>query len=221
VAYLIESLAFWRLIAASITWNTVMSLFNRLRPLALLGSGALLLCFSLSARADDVQDAQKLFKQKQYDQALDKVESILASKPKDIQARFLKGVILIEKGKTEDAIGIFQALTEDAPDRPEPYNNLGLLYALQGQYDKAKASVEMAIHIQPTYALAHENLGEIYAKMASKEYERALQLDPNNSALQAKLATVRQLFPKSSARAQTVTIPAAASTPAAATPAKP
>jgi len=79
----------------------------------------------------------------------------------------------------------------------------------------------MAIRIQPTYAMAHENLGDIYAKMASKEYERALQLDPNNSGLQSKQATIRQLFPKSSARAQTVTIPAAASAPAAATEAKP
>jgi Flp pilus assembly protein TadD len=198
-----------------------MNPFYRFRPLALLCTGALLLCFGLAAHADEVQDAQKLYKQKQYDQALEKVESILASKPKDIQARFLKGVILIEKGKTDDAIAVYQALTEDAPDRPEPYNNLGLLYALQGQYEKAKTSVEMAIHIQPTYALAHENLGEIYAKMASKEYERALQLDPNNSSLQSKLATVRQLFPKSTARAQTVTIPAAASAPAGATPAKP
>lgn len=197
-----------------------MNLFHRFRPLALVAGCALLLV-GMAARADDIQDANKLFKQKQYDLALDKVEAVLAGKPKDVQARFLKGVILIEKGKTEDAIGIFQALTEDAPDRPEPYNNLGLLYALQGQYEKAKTAVEMAIRIQPTYALAHENLGEIYAKMASKEYERALQLDPNNASLQSKLATTRQLFPKSTARAQTVTIPSAASAPAPAAPAKP
>ncbi len=197
-----------------------MNPFHHFRPLALI-AGSVLLLVGMAARADDIQDANKLFKQKQYDLALDKVEAVLVSKPKDVQARFLKGVILIEKGKTEDAIGIFQALTEDAPDRPEPYNNLGLLYALQGQYEKAKTAVEMAIRIQPTYALAHENLGEIYAKMASKEYERALQLDPNNTSLQSKLATTRQLFPKSTARAQTVTIPSAASAPASAAPAKP
>ena len=197
-----------------------MKLFSRVRPLTLLCAGALLLVVQ-GARADDILEANKLIKQKQYDQALEKVEGILATKPKDVQARFFKGVIMIEKGKTEDAIGIFQALTEDAPDRPEPYNNLGLLYALQGQYEKAKTSVEMAIRIQPTYALAHENLGEIYAKMASKEYERALQLDPNNASLQSKLATIRQLFPKSPARAQSVTLPTAASAPAPTAPGRP
>ncbi len=194
--------------------------FLRSNTLALLCASALLLT-SLAARADDIQDANRLFKQKQYDQALDKVEAVLVNKPKDLQARFLKGVILIEKGKTDDAIALFQALTEDAPDRPEPYNNLGLLYALQGQYEKAKTAVEMAIRLQPTYALAHENLGEIYAKMASKEYERALQLDPNNTSLQTKLSITRQLFPKSTARAQTVTLPSAASAPSPAAPARP
>ncbi len=185
----------------------------------MLCAGAMLLCFGLSAHADELQDANKLFKQKQYDQALEKVEGILASKPKDTAARYLKGLILIEKGKTEDAIGIFQALTEDAPDRPEPYNNLGFLYASQGQYEKAKTAMEMAIRIEPAYAMAHENLGLIYAKMASKEYERALQLDPNNSGLQSKLAIINQLFPKNTPRAQ-FTIPGAASAPAAATPAR-
>lgn len=186
-----------------------MTSFNQYRKLALMLSGAALLCLCMGARADDVQDAEKLYKQKQYDQALQKADAVLAGKPKDIQVRFLKGNILAAMGKIPDAIAVFQAITEDAPERPEPYNNLGFLYALQGQYDKAKGALEMAIRNQPTYALAHENLGDIYAKLASKEYERALQLDPNNLGMQAKLATVRQLFPRSTARAQTVTLPGA------------
>jgi tetratricopeptide (TPR) repeat protein len=196
--------------------NIMISLYQY-RQFTLLLTG-MLLCFSMSARADDVQDAEKLYRQKQYDQALQKVDTMLAAKPKDLQVRFLKGNILAAKGKIQDAIGVFQAITEDAPERPEPYNNLGFLYAVQGQYDKARSALEMAIRNQPTYALAHENLGDIYAKLASLEYERALQLDPNNMGMQAKLATVRQLFAKSPARAQTMTIPAAtpASAPAAA-----
>ncbi len=192
-----------------------MTLLNQHRQIALLFSAALL-CFSIGARADDVQDAEKLYKQKQYDQALQKVDAVLAGKPKDIQVRFLKGNILAAKGDVQGAIGIFQSITEDAPERPEPYNNLGFLYALQGQYEKARGALEMAVRNQPSYALAHENLGDIYAKLASKEYERALQLDPNNMGMQAKLATVRQLFPKSTVRAQTLTIPVASPASAAA-----
>jgi tetratricopeptide (TPR) repeat protein len=85
-------------------------------------------------------------------------------------------------------------LTEDYPELPEPYNNLAVLYASQGQYDKAKQSLEMAIRTHPSYATAHENLGDIYAKMASQAYDRALQLDRSNATTQTKLAMIQDLF---------------------------
>jgi tetratricopeptide (TPR) repeat protein len=157
-------------------------------------AGTLLLCASLSAQADEIEDANSLFKQGQRSQALDKINGYLANKPKDARARFLKGLILTEQGKTADAIRVFSALTGDYPDLPEPYNNLAVLYAGQGQYDKAKILLEKAISTHPSYATAHENLGDIYAKMASQAYDRALQLDQSNTATQTKLAMIQNLF---------------------------
>ncbi len=154
---------------------------------------ALLLSFNL-AHADEIQDANKLFKQGQQEQALEKLDSVLATKPKDAQARFLKGLIFTEQGKTADAIKIFSALTEDYPDLPEPYNNLAVLYAGQGQYEKAKVALEAAIRTHPSYATAHENLGDIYAKMASQAYDRALQLDKSNTSTATKLEMIKDLF---------------------------
>ncbi len=196
-----------------------MNMPRRFYRIAASSCGVLLLCFGLAAHADDIEDANKLFKQGQYTPALDKINAVLAAKPKDAKARFLKGLIFIEQGKNDDAISIFSALTEDYPDQPEPYNNLAVLYAGQGKYEKAKAALEMAIRNHPNYPTAHENLGDIYAKMASQEYERAQQLDPNNPSPQAKLATIRQLFPKGtprkSAPARSQSLPASA--PAATT----
>ncbi len=169
----------------------ILFCFNRH---ALLFAGALLMCASLGAHADDIEDANKLFKQGQHGQALDKVNGYLANKPKDAQARFLKGLILTEQGKTADATKIFSALTDDYPELPEPYNNLAVLYASQGQYDKAKQLLERAISTHPSYATAHENLGDIYAKMASQAYDRALQLDHGNTTTQTKLAMIQNLF---------------------------
>jgi tetratricopeptide (TPR) repeat protein len=165
--------------------------FNRR---AVLLTGALLMCAGIGAHADDIEDASKLFKQGQHNQALDKVNGYLANKPKDAQARFLKGLILTEQGKTADATKIFSGLTDDYPELPEPYNNLAVLYASQGQFDKAKQLLERAISTHPSYATAHENLGDIYAKMASQAYDRALQLDHGNTATQTKLAMIQNLF---------------------------
>jgi len=171
-----------------------MNIAKHFSRLAALLASVLLLCASPVTHADEMADANLLFKQGQHGQALEKVNNYLASKPKDAQARFLKGLILTEDGKTADAIKIFSALTDDYPDLPEPYNNLAVLYASQGKYDKAKQLLEKAISTHPSYATAHENLGDIYAKMASQAYDRALQLDHSNTATQTKLAMIQNLF---------------------------
>ncbi len=171
-----------------------MNLIEKMSRLAALCA---FMCLSVAALADDIQDANKLFKQGLHAQAMEKVNTVLASKPKDAQARFLKGLIQTEQGNTKDAISTFTSLTEDYPELPEPYNNLAVIYASQGDYEKAKVALESAIRTNPTYATAHENLGDIYAKMASQAYDRALQLEKNNTNAnntQTKLALIRELF---------------------------
>ena len=178
--------------------TTQMDNLNRSSLRAALCGGALLLCLACTAGADEIQDINKLFKQGQHAQALERVNTYLASSPKDAQARFLKGLILTEQGQTNNAISQFSTLTEDYPELPEPYNNLAVLYASQGQYDQAKVALEMAIRTHPSYATAHENLGDIYARMASQAYDRALQLDRSNTGTQTKLAMIKDLFTDSS-----------------------
>jgi Flp pilus assembly protein TadD len=176
----------------------------------------------MPARADALADAQRLFRAGQHQSALERVEQALADKPKDAQARFLKGLILTEMNRQADAVAVFTRLTEDYPELPEPYNNLAVIYAQQRQYDKAKTALEMAIRTHPSYATAHENLGDIYARLASQAYDRALQLDSSNVGAQNKLAMIRELMsgsPRPAAAkgpASSGKTPAAASAPAAA-----
>jgi tetratricopeptide (TPR) repeat protein len=146
------------------------------------------------ASADDIADIGKLLKGGQLDQANQKVDAYLATKPRDAQGRFLKGLILTEQNKSADAIAVFTKLTEDYPELPEPYNNLAVLYAGQGQYEKARQALEMAIRTHPSYATAHENLGDVYAKLASQAYDKALSLDSSNATAQTKLALVKELI---------------------------
>ncbi len=171
------------------------------------------------AHADEYSDVNQLLRSGKYAEALTKADQYLAAKPRDPQMRFLKGVIQTESGKPNEAISTFVKLTEEYPELPEPYNNLAVLYAGQGQYDKARAALEMAIRTNPSYATAHENLGDVYAKLASQAYSKALQLDSNNTGVQPKLALIRDLFAAPGAKgARPATPPAAPSpTPPAAT----
>jgi tetratricopeptide (TPR) repeat protein len=152
------------------------------------------LATSVWGQSDPLQDANQLFRQGQFDRAMERVNSYLASRPKDARGRFLKGLILTEQNKPTEAIKVFTDLSQDYPELPEPYNNLAVLYASQGQYDKARNSLELAIRTHPSYATAHENLGDIYAKMASQAYDKALQLDRGNQAAQSKLNLIKELF---------------------------
>jgi tetratricopeptide (TPR) repeat protein len=162
-----------------------MNLKTALLIWAVLGLG--------SARADDTQDAAKLLKAGQHKEALERVNKALAAKPRDAQARFLKGVILTEQGNTREAIDLFTRLTQDFPELPEPYNNLAVIYAGQGQYERARVTLEQSIRTHPSYATAYENLGDVYAKLASQAYDKALQLDKSNAGAQNKLSLVREI----------------------------
>jgi tetratricopeptide (TPR) repeat protein len=164
------------------------------RITALVLTVVLGLATSVWGQSDPLQDANQLFRQGQFDRAMERVNSYLASRPKDARGRFLKGLILTEQNKPTEAIKVFTDLSQDYPELPEPYNNLAVLYASQGQYDKARNSLEMAIRTHPSYATAHENLGDIYAKMASQAYDKALQLDRGNQAAQSKLNLIKELF---------------------------
>lgn len=191
----------------------------KLLPALLLGAFLGLSVSGAALSADtSLPEIQKLIKQGQFPQALSQADTYVAAHPKDAQGRFLKGLILTELNRGPEAIVVFTKLTEDYPELPEPYNNLAVLYAQQKQYEKARSALEMAIRTHPSYAVAHENLGDVYAKLASQAYDKALQLDSSNTAAQSKLSLIRELISNrpSGKPAATSTAPAAAAAAAAA-----
>ena len=150
--------------------------------------------WSPAARADDYGDVNVLLRSGKLAEALARADLYLAAKPRDPQMRFLKGVAQTEAGRTADAIETFSGLNQDYPELPEPYNNLAVLYAGQSQFDKARTALEQAVRANPDYAIAHENLGDVYAKLAGLSYSKAQQLDKANATVTPKLALIRQLL---------------------------
>ena len=173
--------------------------------------------FAAGAHADEYADVDRLFNAGQWAEAVQKADQFLATHPRDARMRFLKGLAVAEQGRSVEATAIFVKLTEDFPELPEPYNNLAVLYSKQGQYDQARRALESAIRTNPSYATAYENLGDVYAKLASQAYSKALQVDGNNTAkVGPKLAMIRDLFsPKSAALAVASAKPVATTKPPA------
>ena len=169
--------------------------YNIMHSLLRRTAVALSLVFAAAAvQADELQDINRMMRQGQLPQSLERIDKFLAGKPRDAQGRFLRGLILTEMNRPAEAIQVFAKLSEDYPELPEPYNNLAVLYASQGQYEKARTALESAIRTHPSYATAHENLGDIYAKLASQAYDKALQLDSSNTGAKTKLAMIGELI---------------------------
>ncbi len=165
-----------------------------------------------------VDEVTKLLDQGNAKQAAAQADSYLKQNPGDVEMRFVRGVIASEQKQSAQAIKIFSALVREYPSMPEPYNNLAVLYAAEGQERKAAEALEQAIRTNPSYTTAHENLGDLYARMASEAYSKALQLDASRQTIPAKLALITQLVPTSQNSAKTVV---AQANTAAAAPAKP
>src|SRR6201994_4160955 len=147
-----------------------------------------------AAPSPEALEIQRLIKSGQSTQALKLIDDALAKKPKDPAMRFRRGVALSMLDRKPEALQVFQKLVEDHPEMPAPYNNLAVLYGSQGDYDKARAALVAAIRTNPQYATAYQNLGDVYAQLASQAYSKALQLDKNDTTVPPKLVLLRELM---------------------------
>nr|WP_295075464.1 tetratricopeptide repeat protein [uncultured Roseateles sp.] len=183
---------------------------------------ALSLALGLSAgaaRADEVSDAQALLAKGNASEALKKVDQALVAKPNDPRLRLQRGNALAQLKREPEAIAVFQKLIETNPELPGPYNNLAVLYGNQGDFEKARQALELAIRTNPSYATAFQNLGDVYARLAGQAYKKALALDKGDNQLPLKLAVVQNVFePSVDPRAAKV-VAAPAPSPAPSSPA--
>jgi Flp pilus assembly protein TadD len=143
--------------------------------------------------ATALEQARRLFAEGKRNDALLVVDRALERSPRDAALRFTRGVMLSEAGRVDEALQVFIGLTQDFPELPEPHNNLATLYAARGDLDKARVALEDAVRALPSYALAHENLGDVYLRMAQRAWARAAELDSRSDA-PAKLSVARELI---------------------------
>lgn len=138
-------------------------------------------------------DVNSLIMSGNYNLAMQKVNNKLIDHPQNMTARFQYATILSLTQKTDAAIEEYNKILKDYPSLFEVNNNLGVLYASQGLYEKAEASFQDAITTNPKYNTALENLGDLYIKMAMQSYKRVLSNDLNNENVMLKYVKLKSL----------------------------
>jgi tetratricopeptide (TPR) repeat protein len=119
----------------------------------------------------------KLISDKKFPEAIEAIDKELKVNPRNVQLRFVRARINIEMGNIPAAKNALLEITQQFPELPEPYNNLAVLEAQTGHLEEAKDYLELALKVQPSFATAHENLGDVYTRLAARAYGKALSID--------------------------------------------
>jgi len=125
--------------------------------------------------------------------ALRRIEQAVAAEPRDVSLRFLHGVVLMDSTRDDQALALFTQMTQDHPDLPDPYNNLGLLHARAGRLDQAMAAVQGALRAEPSHRVARANLGQLHLMLAIRTWEELSKSGPVDASLLKRLDTARAL----------------------------
>ena len=140
------------------------------------------------------EDIQAFIQKEQYKEALNLTNDHLSRNKTDIKFQFLKGLILTHLSQYVEAENLFLKMAADNQKSPEPLNNLAVIYAIQGKYLEAEDTLKKALDTNSNYATAYSNLGDIYAKAASRAYNKALGLEESKVTNEEKLLLLDELI---------------------------
>jgi Flp pilus assembly protein TadD len=159
-------------------------------------SAALLLAVAGSSApaADALQQARELQARGQLGAALRQVDEGLAARSGDAQLRFLRGVLLMDLQRHDEALQAFRQMALEWPELPDPLNNVALLLARNGQLDEARSTLEAALRNDPGHRAARGNLAQVHLMLAAQQLERLAGSAALEAPQQRLLQAVRNLL---------------------------
>lgn len=127
-------------------------------------------------------------------EALELAEKSLENNPKSAQLRFIRGVLLNDLGRKKEAKEVFEQMIREFSEISEPYNNLAVMYAAEGNLGMAKELLEKALTNNAKSALTYSNLGNVYLAMARDSFRQAAKTNPKNKMIQTKIQGIEDLL---------------------------
>ncbi len=209
----------------SLRWQAApKSFFQQMASGLTLCVFAALCSLAVAQSTPNAQESiKKALQAGQLDLAAKLVQQERERSPKDVQMRFMEGVIQAQQGQTDKAIDTFKNIIQSHPELSEAYNNLGVLYAAKGRLEESRNYLEKALQTHPSYAAAHRNLSDVISQLAKQSYAKALQVDPKVKNTPPQLTLLGSIGPEKRnqppSTSVTVKIPPATTVAAAPTPA--
>ncbi len=111
------------------------------------------------------EQAFSLLQEGKYaDEALERLNRAIEYDPAFGDAYVLKSYVRLEVlPNLEEAFAAAQLAVKHAPDNPDAFYTLGLIYEKRGQFKDAEASMLQAVKVNPAYQDVYFSLGTLYA----------------------------------------------------------
>ncbi len=142
---------------------------------------ALIFAVALYGQQSQLEEAWRLAGAGKRGEAISVLQKLIASEPRNPDARLLLGSLLMEAGDKPASLEQLETAVKLRPHSEDAYNALGEAYNKFGEAAAAKTAFEHAVAIKPTDGVAQLNLGQVLVTQedladAAKHLDRALSL---------------------------------------------
>jgi tetratricopeptide (TPR) repeat protein len=164
---------------------------------------AIVFAGAASAQPSDIDAVRDLLARGRAEAALQRIDAAttppaagnvsgaISTRP---ELRFLRGVALMDLNRDTEALAWFEAMAQDYPELPDPWNNIALLHVRAARLDSARRALEAALRNDPSYRLARTNLGLVHLMLAVQAWEEVAAAGPADAALTRRLQGARALL---------------------------
>jgi Flp pilus assembly protein TadD len=117
----------------------------------------------------------------------------------EVRGNFEDAVRLLEQERYTDAIALLVQVTQAAPQLTAAHIDLGMAYAQVSDLERAAASLERALELNPRHPVTLNELGIVYRRLgrfadARERYEKALALHPEFHFARRNLAILCDMY---------------------------
>ena len=134
---------------------------------------------------EDAAVLQSLIDSRQYRAALERVDAELEKEPLDEALLLSRGYLLVALNRLDAAATHYLRTVELLPNRPEPGNNLAIVYRNQGRYADALVQLDGVIQAHPHFDQAYTNLTQVCRKVTRRRGEFGLWFSRERGEIEA------------------------------------